>query len=41
MMMPLTEVEKQEEKEIQKEEKARELDNHKSCFWWVPLVDIN
>ena len=41
MVMPLTEVGKQEETEIQKEEKARELDNHKSCFWWVPLVDIN
>ena len=27
-------------REIQKEEKARELDNHKSCFWRVPLVAI-
>ena len=40
MIMPLTEVGKQEEKEIQKEEKAGELDNHKSYFWWVPLMDI-
>lgn len=39
MMMPLTEVGKQEE--IQKEEKARELDNHKKLFFGrVPLVDI-